>query len=66
MNRGNGDNYYLSEVRQRPTCVSFSLFRCVVVKTSENQACDFSVFLITGFFTNLPLPQTVATKERKK
>ena len=37
------------------------------------QACDFSeFFLISGFFTNLPLPQNflerreVATKERKK
>ena len=33
---------------------------------NQLQACVFSgFFLISGFFTNLPLPQNLATKERK-
>ena len=56
--------YYLGDCGYR---VLVSILGCKI------QACDFSrVFLISGFFTNLPLPQNfleiweVATKERKK
>ena len=51
----------------------FHTHQCQYIQFANIQACDFSGFFrISGYFTNLPLPQNglerreVASKERKK